>query len=580
MKTFFKLFGWVIWKRKWWGLLVLVSTLTAFAIEFSAPYFYKEMSALVFAPFSEDHKDLFIFLLSLYTGLLIARVIIWRIADFSMIPFQAKGMRDIDIWGFRILTKQNFDFFQNTFAGSLVKKVGRLVRGYEGIMDWFLYSFLGMILHIAIGCLLLFLQNPKIGFIFIIWSIVYLSYVFVFSLWHLQFNEQMARLDSAMGGIFADAIGNISTILANASEKFELQKIKAGNQKLYESRKITWALSFLNNGIQGLLMISGEIFILWYFFETWTLGSFDVSLFVLFQTIYIPTAWNLFNFGKSLRGLFHSIGDIKEFEEILDATPPENPKKTKPLRVSAGDIRFENINFRYTSSTQLFENFSLHIPSGKHVALVGHSGSGKSSLIKLLLDFTTPQSGSILIDGQNIAECTTDSVRKSFSFVSQTSDLFHRSLRDNIAYDTNATEEQVWDAVQKAQCEDFIVNLPQKLDTFVGERGVKLSGGERQRVALARAFLKDAPIVILDEPTSALDSLTEGKIQKAITTLLQGKTSIVIAHRLSTIFQMDTIVVLDHGKIIEMGTHQELIANKGKYAKMWQHQQGGFLGEE
>ncbi len=569
-----------MWKRKWWGLLIFITTITAFGIEYSAPYFYKELSAVFFAPFSEAGKEQLIFILSLYAGLIIAQIILWRISDFSIIPFQAKGMRDIDIWGFEILTRHHFDFFQNTFTGSLVKKIGKIGRAYESIIDWFLYSLLGVIIPVITGSLLLFWQNTAIGMFFVIWSCIYLGYVFAFSIWHLQFVEKTARLDSAMGGIFADIAGNISTVFSSASEQFEKTKIIEGNERLYNARKISWSLSFTNNGIQFILMAIGELFILWYFFNSWTLGKFDISLFILFQTIYIPTTLALFSFGKSLRGLFTAYGDIKEFEEIFDATPPENPYKKEILTVSAGGISFQNIDFSYPNSQSLFQDFSLDIPAGEKVALVGHSGSGKSTLIKLLFDFVSLQSGKICIDEQDISKCTHESLRKSFALVSQTTDLFHRSLRDNIAYNTNATDEEIWKAVQDAQCEDFISALPEKLETFVGERGVKLSGGERQRVALARAFLKDAPIVVLDEPTSALDSITEGKIQIAISKLLKGKTAIVIAHRLSTIFQMDKIVVLDKGKIIEMGTHKELLEKDGKYAQMWQHQRGGFLMEE
>ena len=230
-----------------------------------------------------------------------------------------------------------------------------------------------------------------------------------------------------------------------------------------------------------------------------------------------------------------------------------------------------------TVNNDLFEDFSLHIKAGEKVALVGHSGSGKTSLTKLLFRFSDPQKGNIYFDGQNAKDFTLASLRKQISLVPQQPELFHRSVRANITLNEAVSENDIRAAAKKSQSLGFIENLPEKFETMVGERGVKLSGGEKQRVALARAFLEDAPIVVLDEATSALDPITEKQIQTAIFDLIEGKTAIVIAHRLSTILRMDRIIVLESGKIIEEGTHQELLELNGVYSKMWKHQSGEFL---
>lgn len=581
MNSFFKIFGWVIKKRKWTGIIILFGVIGAFSLEFFAPYFYKEFSLLFFSKSTIEAQDKAWTLFLWYTLALTIQWTLWRITDVCMILFEAKGMRDLEIWGFEIMSKQSFDFFQNSFAGSLVKKIGKMVRAYEAILDWFLFSFLNIFLNIVIACFLLYTANSTLGIIFLGWCFVYIAFSVGFSWWHLPFNERTSVADSAMGGLFADAIGNINTIFASGSEPFEKKKIIHGSQDLYQKRKIAWGLMFASFGFQGILFTSIELLALYHFYTEWIAGTFSISLFVLFQTIYIPASWNLWTFGKSLRGLFYSIGDLKEFEEIFDSIPQENPNKTNTLTVSQGGIDFEHISFSYPNSNPLFSDFSLHIKPGEKVALVGHSGSGKTTIFKMLFQFIEPQEGSVSIDGQNIGYIRNQSLRTSLSLVAQTPELFHRSLRDNISYALeNVSDEQIWEACRKAQCDEFIKNLPEQLDTFVGERGVKLSGGERQRIALARAFLKNTPIVVLDEPTSALDSITEQKIQKGISELLEGKTALVIAHRLSTIFQMDRIIVLDKGEIIETGTHDELLEQNGQYAKMWTHQQGGFLEGE
>ena len=291
-------------------------------------------------------------------------------------------------------------------------------------------------------------------------------------------------------------------------------------------------------------------------------------------------ARELWNMNSIMRNYNRIIGDAHEMVEILHTPTSLVDRSDKKLHIDRGVIDFDTVTFTHDEGkgATLFHNFSLHITPGEKIGLVGSSGSGKTTLTKLLLRFADIDSGRIMIDEQNIAEVTQASLRSQIAYVPQEPLLFHRSVRENIAYGkANATDAEIEQAAKKAGAYDFIIKLQDGFDTLVGERGVKLSGGQRQRIAIARAILKDAPILVLDEATSALDSESEVLIQKSLKTLMKNRTSIVIAHRLSTIAKLDRIIVMHNGTIVEDGSHDQLIKRGGHYAKLWQHQSGGFI---
>ena len=574
----------IVRQKKGYFFLVLFALSSATALDYLSTLFYKNIANGLAEPFSEATLTMLFHNLSMialfYAGIWIS----WRVLEFGIIPLEGGGVNLLEKRCFEVLKRQRFDFFENRFSGSLIKQANRFSRSFEVIMDWFLFQFVQNLIAISISFVIFYHQQRQFALFFLLWIVLFLSWSIGFSMWKLKFDKAVSEADSKVGGAYSDAISNIFIVKSFAMEAREQEQIDQASDAVFKKKKIAWILMFISFAVQGILTFSIELLLVYLMIQKWKSGNFAVGEFVLFQSILLLLIHRLWDFGRNFRSFFTALADATEMAEIMGLDDAEmDSSDARTITIEQGDIRFEDLSFNYAGmgekSSGLFEGFSLHIRAGEKVALVGHSGSGKTSLTKLLFRFFEPQSGRITYDGIDARDFTLASLRKQISLVPQQPELFHRSVRDNITLGEEVSDEGLIRVAEKSRSLDFIRSFPQQFDTMVGERGVKLSGGEKQRIAIARAFLEDAPIVVLDEATSALDSLTEKQIQVAIFELIKHRTAIVIAHRLSTILCMDRILVMDEGRIIEQGTHQELLARQGKYAAMWQHQSGDFIAE-
>ncbi|MGV6810131.1 MAG: ABC transporter ATP-binding protein [bacterium] len=578
MYIIFREYGRVVWQRKWAFFLVLISLISVTALDTLVPIFYKGIANTLSQSFSDENYQQ---LISYFTYIALCYLciwLLWRVVEFGIIPLEAGGMRELDKYCFRIIAQQKYGYFENSFSGGLIKKAGRFVSAYEGIIDWLLFHFLQNIVAITVAFIIFYQSQTDFALYFLIWVVIFLSWSIGFSIWKLRFDKAVAEWNSNLGSVYSDAISHIFTVKSFVLEKSEQAIIDQTADTTFQKRKVAWILMFVSFAVQGALSMGLELVLIYLMIQKWEAGTFNVGEFVLFQSVLILLIHRLWDFGRYFRNFFNAIADATEMADIFASQEIEaDHPQAEAHPITKGNIEYRQIDFSYINKQPLFKQFSLTIQAGEKVALVGASGSGKTSLTKLLFRFTEPQQGAVYFDGIDAKNFTLASLRQQISLVPQQPELFHRSIKENILLGKALSTEQLKEVMQQAQCLDFVEALPKHWDTLVGERGVKLSGGEKQRIAIARAFLEDAPIVVLDEATSALDSMTEKHIQQAIFKLIEHKTAIVIAHRLSTILQMDRIIVLDQGRIIEQGQHHELLEKKGLYYQMWQHQSGEFL---
>ncbi len=556
------------------------------ALAIYVQFYYKEFFDLITEFSGEDRMSLWPELLRIFIIVTSFAILIYpgleRVGDWLITHFQAKGMRDLQNVCFVNIHKHQIDFFADSFVGSLVAKAGRFVRGFERLDDMIYFNFWPNILRLLFSVVVLFPLVPLIAIMLLVWAVVYGLVVSFFSLKRRKYEIIRAKEETKSQGLFADGISNAFTIKMFARSLFERKKMFTQTQKENDARMKTWIFGIKQDLLQASLMTLLEAATFWILIQGWINGTVTIGTMVLTQAYLVGIYMNFWNFGQVIKDLYTVFSDAEEMTEIIQKTPTIlDPDKPEVCRIHRGMIEFKDVKFEYTKGRPLFENFNFKVKPGEHVGLVGRSGAGKSTITKLLLRFNEIKKGGIFIDGQDITQIRQEDLRSAISYVPQEPLLFHRSLFENIQYgNLKAKKESVVVVSKMAHADEFIRNTTDGYKTLVGERGIKLSGGERQRVAIARAMLKNAPILVLDEATSSLDSVAESLIQQALETLMKNKTTLVVAHRLSTLKKMDRIVLISDGKVLEEGSHKELIQKEGgEYKNLWENQVGGFLEE-
>ncbi len=570
----------LIWRRPAVLVAGFVGVIGMQVAALITPVFLRHLFNLLAAGPSAHAREEVLWALMFVAGGWLAYWAANRLEHFANLFIITRGMSDAISEAFKHLIGHSYNFFISSFAGALTHKVNRFAKAYQIIFEAAVLTFVPTLLFLAGSIIVLSLYNLVLGLILGAWVVVFIAFQLGMSNLRQPYRRLRAEADSKVTATSADAISNQVTITLFSASKFE---VSAFNNVVEAWRKAgvrAWLTDAYVWTVTDFLMVLIQVVLLAGAIHFWSQGMLTVGDFVLIQTYLLVIFGKLISIQNDLKRVYDAFADAGEMLDILTKPHDVRDKRgAKKLKTDVGEIVFDDVTFGFHDDNILHQ-FNLKIGGGEKVALVGPSGAGKSTVTKLLLRLYEIKKGQILIDAQNIAEVTQDSLREDIAFVPQEPILFHRTLMENIRYGRrDATDEEVIEAAKKAHCHEFIGKLPLKYETYVGERGIKLSGGERQRVAIARAILKDAPILVLDEATSSLDSESEALIQDALEVLMQGKTVVVIAHRLSTIMKMDRIVVMEQGKVVAQGTHLELVRERGLYQKLWSIQAGGFLGD-
>lgn len=516
-------------------------------------------------------------------AVLLSGVLGWRLNIWLIWKLEMQVTRDIAQRVFDHLIHLDANFHANRFGGSLVSQTNKLVGSYIRFIDASIFNLYTLVISLIATVVLLGPRVPEYAVALVVLSIVYIVGTVYFSKPVRDANRVQAEQESRQTGQLADSISNIMAVKSFAAEAHEsarywkeATKTKDATHRSMITTTYRETFSSIMTSFIGIAALVIAVFGTRYF------GA-DIATLFLIVTYTGVIGMRLWEFQNVLRQFNRALGDASDMVKILQIEPSiKDPLEPEATRITRGEIELQNVTFTHPGKKEpLFKNFTLKIKAGEKVGLVGHSGSGKTSLTSLLLRFSDVTKGAILIDNQDIRDITQYDLRSHITYVPQEPLLFHRSLAENISYARpNASQQEIEAIAKMAHAHEFISQLPEGYKTLVGERGVKLSGGQRQRVAIARSMLKNAPILLLDEATSALDSESETLIQDALWTLMEGKTAIVIAHRLSTIQRMDRIIVMHDGEIVEQGSHKELVRQNGVYANLWQKQSGGFLEED
>ncbi|MEQ8281553.1 MAG: ABC transporter ATP-binding protein [Parvibaculum sp.] len=570
-------FLWAHWRRyPFTGAVLIVLMLLSVLFDVAFPIVSGRLVDAVaqagFPPAAED-VDLAVFALLLFVGQGLGFHLARRVSMLVWAGFAVRVMRDIVTEAFHRVQRYSAEWHSNSFAGATVRRITRGMWAYDTLADTIYIGFfptgcvlVGMVISLAF-------HWPLVGLYVFVGIVLYFALTIVLIKYYVAPKNRLnVAADSVVGGAIADAVTCNPVVKSFGGEEREDARLGVLTQDWAGKAARAWRAMDISMLAQvGILMAlqAGMIGLVILF---WTRGEATPGDIAYAMTSYLLINGYLRDIGFHMQNLQRGINEIEDVIRYADTAPEDHDDKGLPaLCVEGGAVRFDRVDFRYPNGNGAFyRGLSLDIEPGERIALVGRSGSGKSTFVKLLQRLYDADAGRILIDGQDIAGTTRESLRRAIALVPQEPVLFHRSIGENIGYaKPGASRTEIEEAARLAHADAFIGRLPQGYDTLVGERGVKLSGGERQRIAIARAFLADAPILVLDEATSSLDSETEAHIQHAIERLMEGRTTLVIAHRFSTIRRMDRILVFDDGRIVEQGSHAELMGHKeGAFRRM------------
>ncbi|MBT7444131.1 MAG: ABC transporter ATP-binding protein/permease, partial [Methylococcales bacterium] len=528
----------------------------------------------------EQHKTavlmLPVFLLVVYGALRLSSSLFNEVRDALFARVRYGVMRKLSVQVLEHLHNLPLRFHLERQTGAISRDLDRGTRSLSTLMNFLVFSVLPTLAEfILIASILLVQYEASFAIIMFTSVAVYIGFTLMVTEWRMHYRLDMNKLDSQASTQAVDSLINYETVKYFNNEQLEINRYdKTLNEWEDTAVKSFTSMTLLNFG-QGAIIACGVTLIMFFAAQGVVDGSLSLGDLVLINAFLLQLFIPLNSLGIVYRQIKYSLADMDLLVKLLDQTTEiKDAPKAQPLAVKEGEIEFRNINFSYQDDRQILFDFNLKVAAGKKIAIVGSSGAGKSTLARLLYRFYDAQSGEILIDGQPIKSVTQNSLREAIGIVPQDTVLFNDTLHYNLAYArTDADDAALTEAAEMAQIHGFITELPQQYETVVGERGLKLSGGEKQRVAIARAILKKTQILIFDEATSSLDSKTEQSIQETLKSVAAHHTTLVIAHRLSTIIDADSIVVMDKGRIIEQGTHSELLAQNSHYAEMWHLQQ-------
>lgn len=507
----------------------------------------------------------------------------YRLSGFTAARVFPRLEASLRLAMFDYVQRHSYSYFSTNFAGSLSNKISDMTNSMTHVIQFVMQLFFPVFVGIILSTTFFAFLSPLFALILGIWIVVHIGICLAFSGRCAELSNVHAESRSKLAGKIVDSFTNHLNVRLFSRYRFEREFLAQSQHDEFQKHvKSLKTIEYMKIGLGIASFLGPGVAINWLMLYSWQQGSITTG-----EVVFIfNTVWNItmmvWMAGLEIPNFFKEVGVCKQALNIIK-NPHDiiDPPKTATLKAHRGEIVFENVAFNYTPNQIVFKDKNLTINAGTKVGLVGFSGSGKTTFVHLILRYFDVDDGRILIDGQDIATVTQDSLRESIAMIPQDASLFHRTLMENIRYGRpDATDEEVIAAAKLASCHEFIERLPEKYNTLAGERGIKLSGGQRQRIAIARAILKNAQILILDEATSALDSLTEKDVQDTMDILMQGRTTIVIAHRLSTLSGMDRIIVFKEGKVVEDGTHDELLSREQHYASMWNMQAGGFLPEE